>query len=107
MKIQILGKYYKGNCDHKTNIITFKLNDKEFDIDIVYLDLGENNKFNCFIESSLYNILYSYVCNNFNITWREFQDYFLYKLYKYSRGRNLTEAKINMNTEFIKKMENI
>lgn len=107
MKLKILEKQYKGNCDHKTNIITFKINDKEFDIDIVYLDLGENNKFNCFVESSLYNTLYNYVCNNFNITWGEFQDYFLYKLYKYSKGRNLTKSKINMNSKFIKKMESI
>lgn len=61
MNLQIIKKQYIGNCDNKKNIVTFDLNGKRFDIDIVYLNLGKDNKFNCFIIGSLYNRVYDYI----------------------------------------------
>lgn len=106
MKIKILNKEKTGNITHKSNVVTFLIDDKKFQLEIIYLIIGEE-KFNAFIMCDKYDTVKNYIENNYKCEWKEFQDYFLYVLYKYSRGVNLTKDRIVNDVDFIHKMENI
>lgn len=90
MNIKILSKQYPGNKKYSSNNIKFTLDNGCYtgQIEILYIDSQQRN---VFIEGEGLIKLKQYVESAYDISWKDFSDYFLYKLYKYSRGIGLQE----------------
>lgn len=113
MNLVIKSKERNKNDRRNKNLVTFEIDGIEKKINIIYLTIHhkieqykcENARFNAFLCDDLYEDVEKYVLNKYNCTWKEFGDYFMYKLYKYSRGINLSKECINNDDQFIKRME--
>jgi hypothetical protein len=89
MKIQITGKEYAGNIRNKVNTVYFKIDGKELETQIVYLNYSTTGKVNAFIEGPKYTKLKEYINEHYDCDFEDFKRYFLAELRKYSNNRNL------------------
>lgn len=122
MELKIIEKQYARNERYKTNRVKFEVNNCPLYINILYLDLTPTEKtvvvndsifagttpkrrFNAFICDKLYEQCEQFIKNNFKVDWELFKKYFMYKLYKYSRGVGLDKSELNITPEEIKLVE--
>lgn len=104
MKLDIIKKEDARNNMYKPNGVYFTVDGVQLKLDIVYIKTNEN-KFNAFYDGPYYKNVKNYINKNYNINWNDFCTYFMYKLYKYSRGINLDFEYIQITDDIIKEME--
>lgn len=124
MNLKVIKKQYPRNDRYNTNTVYFEIDNVPFELHIIYLSLGGNEKFiksgdgiylgiepkrrlNAFVVDYLYEEVKEFVTSKYNIEWNKFTNYFMYKLYKYSRGVGLDKDQLNITTEIIKEIEEI
>jgi len=92
MNLIIKGKLNNKNDDRNVNIVYCELDNKDFAIPIIYIEKLKRNAFIQVNKNYETERLFNYVSTAYpNITEKEFGDYLLWKVYKYSRGRGLIE----------------
>lgn len=106
MKVKILEKRYPRNEKYKTNTIKFEIDDWSLNIHIIYLNI-KDKRFNAFVCDKLYEQCEQFIINNYNLDWELFKKYFMYKLYKYSKGIGLDKSELNISSDEIKLVESI
>lgn len=84
MNLKILTKYYK--CNHFWNRVYFEVDNVKFEIDICYIYKDRKNIIIC---DHKFLLLKDYITKHYECDFEDFRKFFLYKLYKYSRGVNL------------------
>lgn len=105
MIVKIIKKQYPRNDRYNTNTVYFKVDDLDLKIDIVYLEMN-NKRFNAFLDNSKYANVEKVITTKYtNINFENFKKYFMYKLYKYSKGIGLDKAGLNITPEEIKLIE--
>lgn len=84
MNLIITGKQYQRNYENQSNIIYFNLDGNDLEIAMVYI-----NQENYFIGDKRYIELEDFIKNHYDCDFEDFKNYFRYRLYRYSRQRNL------------------
>lgn len=124
MELKITGKQYARNEKYKTNTVYFEIDNSPLELHIIYLSLGGKEKLvksgegiylgiepkrrlNAFLVDYLYEKVKEFVTSKYDIEWDEFTNYFMYKLYKYSRGVGLDKDQLNITQDIIDKIEKI
>lgn len=106
MKVKIIEKEYPRNERYRTNRVKFEVNDYLLSINIIYMNF-KDRRFNAFTCDKLYEQCQKYITDNFELDWELFKKYFMYKLYKYSKGIGLDKSELNISSDEIKLVENI
>lgn len=107
MILKINSKQYQRNDKEKTNIVYFSVDDIGLKFNIVYLVMN-GKRFNAFLDDSLYSNVKKVFTEKYpNINFEDFKKYFMYKLYKYSKGVGLDKECLDITPEIIKTMEEI
>lgn len=107
MNLKIKSKQYQRNDKEKTNIVYFSVDDIDLKFNIVYLVMN-GKRFNAFLDDSLYSNVKKVFTEKYpNINFKDFKKYFMYKLYKYSKGVGLDKECLDITPEIIKTMEEI
>lgn len=105
MNLKINSKQYQRNDKDRTNIVYFSLDNIDLKFNIVYLVMN-GKRFNAFLDDSLYSNVEKVFTEKYpNITFEDFKKYFMYKLYKYSKGVGLDKECLNITPEIIKNIE--
>lgn len=105
MILKINSKQYQRNDKEKTNIVYFSVDDIDLKFNIVYLVMN-GKRFNAFLDDSLYSNVKKVFTEKYpNINFEDFKKYFMYKLYKYSKGVGLDKECLNITPEIIKNIE--
>ena len=110
MNLKIINKQYPRNDRYNKNKVKFTVDGYELYINIIYLQMAfeVNNKkrFNAFLDDKLYEQCKQFITGRYpNINFEDFKKYFMYKLYKYSRGVGLDKDCLDVTPEIIKKIE--
>lgn len=108
MNLEIIGKRINKNVSNETNTVYFKMDGIKKQVDIVYLTMiisGQVKKFNAFLDNKYIQDLEQYVIDHYDCDINEFKKYFMYKLYKYSRGVNLMFDCIGITDDIINNIE--
>lgn len=123
MNLKIIKKEYARNEKYKTNTVYFEIDDLPMELHIIYLSLGGSEKliksedkiylseeptrrFNAFLDDKLYEQCEQLITGRYsNINFEDFKKYFMYKLYKYSRGVGLDKECLDITPEIIKRIE--
>lgn len=94
MDLKILGKRVNKNLSNEVNEVYIELDGEKYSIPIIYI---EKLKLNAFIQrehTTDYDKMLKYVTSHYpNLSEKDIKDYFIYKLYKYSRGVNLNPVR--------------
>lgn len=107
MNLKIKSKQYQRNDKEKTNIVYFSVDDIDLKFNIVYLVMN-GKRFNTFLDDSLYSNVKKVFTEKYpDINFEDFKKYFMYKLYKYSKGVGLDKECLDITPEIIKTMEEI
>lgn len=89
MKIKIISKKYQANVENKENTVYFEVDGKSMSVDIIYLNSPTIGKRNVFVDNNKYKELEKYITEKYNCEFKDFQNYFLHELRRYSNNRNL------------------
>lgn len=81
MKIKINGKKYPRNLDHQVNYVYFMVDDKEFELPIIYI---KRLRKNAFLADASLTQFEEYIKRHYNCEIEKVKDYFLYELRRYS-----------------------
>lgn len=107
MNLKINSKQYQRNDKDRTNIVYFSIDNIDLKFNIVYLVMN-GKRFNAFLDDSLYSNVKKVFTEKYpNINFEDFKKYFMYKLYKYSKGVGLDKECLDITPEIIKTMEEI
>lgn len=110
MKLIIESKQYPRNDKYNKNKVKFTVDGYELYINIIYLEMtfeaNHLRRFNAFLDDSLYSNVKKVFTEKYpNINFEDFKKYFMYKLYKYSKGVGLDKECLNITPEIIKNIE--
>lgn len=86
MDLKIISKLYPKNDKRNTNKVYFKLDGKDMVVNIIYIS---SLKRNAFLTDGYLKELEEFVKQHYNCSFNDFGNYFLHKLYLYSRGIGL------------------
>lgn len=110
MDLKIINKQYPRNDKYNKNKVKFTVDGYELYINIIYLEMtfeaNHLRRFNAFLDDKLYEQCEQFITGRYpNMDFEDFKKYFMYKLYKYSRGVGLDKECLDITPEIIKRIE--